>query len=129
MHFLEGLQDKDTASVLRGSYAVLIVEGVVPKRLELSLLPRFGLSRDRWVIFVEGGVVLVKRDRHPGLVLVSRVRKEEDDEFSSFRAGEANRETCLKEDLSYSLEVVVLWLDDDWGESLDGGFEFGGDVG
>ena len=65
MHFLEGLQDKDTASVLRGSYEVLIVEAVVPKRLELSLLPRFGLSRDRWVIFVEGGVILVKTRSSP----------------------------------------------------------------
>ena len=46
--------------MLCGADAVLIVEADVPKRLELSLLPRFGLSCDQWVVFVEGGVVLVK---------------------------------------------------------------------
>ena len=46
VHFLEGVQDEKTASVLRGSDAVLVVEASVPKRLELSLLPRLGLSRD-----------------------------------------------------------------------------------
>ena len=35
----------------------------------------------------------------------------------------------MEEDLSDSLEVVVLWLDDDWGEGLDGGFEFGSNIG
>ena len=69
MHFLEGVQDEDTASVLRGVDAVLIVEAGVPKSLELSLLPRVGLSCDQWVVFVEGRVVLVERDRYPGWFL------------------------------------------------------------
>ena len=90
LHFLEGVQDEETASVLRGSDAVLIVEAGVPKRLDLSLLPRSGLSRDRWFVFIEGGFVLVERDRHPGLVLVSRFGKDEASDFSSFRAVEAN---------------------------------------
>ena len=90
VHFLEGVQDEETASVLCGSDAVFIVEAGVPKRLELLLLPRFGLSCDRWVVFFEGGVVLVGRDLHPGLVLVSRVGKYEAGDFSRFRAGKAN---------------------------------------
>ena len=103
MHLLEGVQDEKTASVFHGSDAVLVVEASVPKRLELSLLPRFGLSRDQWVVLVEGGVVLGKRDRHAGLILVGNVGKDEVDDFSSFRAGEANLETCLDEDLTDSL--------------------------
>ena len=129
MYFLEGMQDEKTASVLRGSYTVLVFKASVPKRLDLSLLPRFGLSRDQWVVLVEGGVVLVERDRHPGLILVGRVGKDEAGDFSCFRAGKENRETRMEEDLSYSSEVVVFGLANDWGEGLDGGFEFGGDVG
>ena len=63
------------------------------------------------------------------MILVSRVKKYEDGDFSSFRAGEANRETCLKEELSYSSEVIALWFAGDWGEDLDGVFEFSGNVG
>ena len=74
------------------------------------------------MIFFEGGVVLVERGRYPGLVLVGRVGKYEAGEFSIFRAGGANQETCLKEDFSYSSEVAILWLADYWGEGLDGGF-------
>ena len=80
-------------------------------------------------MFVEGGVVLVKRYHHPGLILVSRVGKDEAGEFSSFRAVDMNRETFLKEDLLYSLEVVVLYLANNWDEGLNDGFEFGGNVG
>ena len=54
MHFLEGLQNENKASMLRGLDAVLIVEAGVPKRQKLSLLPRFGISCDRWVVFIEG---------------------------------------------------------------------------
>ena len=129
VHCLEGVQDEEASSVLCGSDPVLIVEAGVPKRLELLLLPHFGLSRDQWVVFVEGGVVLVKLYCHPGLVLISRAGKDESCDFSIFQAGKANQETCLKEDLSHSSEVVVLRLDDDWGEGLDYGFKFGGDIG
>ena len=96
--------------MLCGADAVLIIKADVPKRLELLLLPRFGISCYRGVVFGEGGVVLVKRDCYPGLGLVRRVRKYEAGDFSIFRAGEANLETCLKEHFLYSLEVVVLWL-------------------
>ena len=122
MYFLEGMQDEKTASVLRGTDAVLIIEAGVPNRLELSLIPSFGLSCDQGVVFVEGGVVLVEQDRYPGLVLVGRVSKYKASDFFSFRASEANRETFLKEEFVYSSEVVVLPLADDWGEGLDGGF-------
>ena len=129
VHFLEGVQDEEKASVLHGADAVLIIEAVVPKSLELLLLPRFDLSRDRGFVFAEGGVVPVERDRYSRLVLVCRVRKYKAGDFSSFIAGKTNRKTCLKEDFLYSSEVVVLRLADDWGEGLDCGFEFGGDVG
>ena len=84
VNFLEVVQDEETESLLPGADAVLIIEADVPKCLELLFLPRFGLSPDRGVVFVEGGVVLVEQDRYPGLVLVSRVRKYEAGEFSSF---------------------------------------------
>ena len=84
VHFLEGVQDEETKSVLRGVDAALIVKAGVPKRMDLSLLPRFGLSRDRWVVFIKGGVVLAEQDLHPRLVILSRVGKYEAGEFSSF---------------------------------------------
>ena len=115
--------------MLCGADAVLIIKADVPKRLEHSLLTRFGISCYRGVVFVEGGVVLVEQDRYPGLGLVRRVRKYEAGDFSRFRAGEANLETYLKEHFLYSLEVVVLRLADNWGEGLDGGFVLGGHVG
>ena len=70
--------------MLRVADAVLIFKACVPKSLELLLLPRFGLSCDRWVVFVKGGVVLVERGRYPGLVLVGRVSKYEASDFSRF---------------------------------------------
>ena len=90
VYFLEGVQDEETASVICVADTVLIIKAGVPKSLELSLLPRFGLSCYRGVVFVEGGTVLVKRDCYPRLVFVSRIRKYEASEFSSFQAGEAN---------------------------------------
>ena len=110
VHFLKVVQDEKTASMLSGLDAVLVVEASVPKHLGLSLLPRFGLLRDRWAVLVKVGVVLVERDRHPGLILVGRVGKEEAGDFFRFQAFEANRETCLEEDLSESSEVVILGL-------------------
>ena len=107
----------------------MIVEVGVPKRLEIVLLPRFGLSCERWVVFVEGCVFLVKQGCYPRLVLVGRFRKYEANDFYRFRDGKANRETCLQEDFPYSSEAVVLWLANDWGEVLNGGIEFGGDIG
>ena len=91
MYLLKGVYNEETAPMLCGADAVLIVEAGVPKRLELSFLPQFGLSRERWVIFVEGGFFLVERGHYPGLFLVGCVRKYEASDFSSFRAGRANR--------------------------------------
>ena len=84
MHFLKGMQDEKKESMLLGSDAVLVVKAGVPKRLDILLLPRFGLSREQWVVLVEGGVVLVKQDCHPKLILVGRVGKDEAGEFSRF---------------------------------------------
>ena len=46
MYLLEGVKDEETASVICGADAVLVVKAGVPKRLELLLLPCFGVSRD-----------------------------------------------------------------------------------
>ena len=46
VHFLEGVQYEKKESVISGSDAVLVVEASVTKRLELSLLPRVGISHD-----------------------------------------------------------------------------------
>ena len=129
VHFLEGVQDEETVYMLGGADAVLMIKKGVPKRREFLLLPRFGLSHDQGVVFVEGGVVLVEQYRYPRLVLLGRVRKYEAGDFSRFQDGEANRETCLKEDFSYSSEVVILRLANNWGEGLNGSFGFGGEVG
>ena len=128
MYLLEGVQDEETESLICGADAVSVVNTGAPKRLEFTLIPRFGLSRDRWVVFVEGGIVLVKRGRYPWFVLVGRVRKYEAGDFYSFRYGEADRETFFKEYCPYSSEVVVLWLAKDFGGGLDGGSEFGSNV-
>ena len=55
VYLLKGVKDEETASVLGGADAVLVVKAGVPKRLELPLLPRFGLYGDQWVVFVKGG--------------------------------------------------------------------------
>ena len=90
MNFLKGVEDEKTASVLCGSDAVLVFEASVIKFLEILLLPRFGISRDRWVVLFEWGVVLVKGYRQPGLILVGRVRKDEAGLFQlSSRQGES----------------------------------------
>ena len=115
--------------MLRGADAVLVVKAGLPKRLELSLLPCFGISRDQWVIFVEGGVILVEQGRYPWLVLVCLIGKYEAGDFSRSQASKENQETCFQEYFLYSSEVIVLRLANDWGEGLDGGFKFGGDVG
>ena len=74
VYLLKGVKDEETASVLGGVDAVFVVESDVPKCLELLLFPRFGLSGDHWVVFVEGGIIFVERIRYPRLVLVGRVR-------------------------------------------------------
>ena len=125
---LKVVKDKDTASVLGGADTVLVIKAGVPKNLELPLFPHLSLSGDRWVVFVEGDIVLVKQCHHSWLVLVGRIGEYEAGEFAGFRTGKADQETRLKEELSYSSEVVVLWLDVDGGEGINGGFEFGGDV-
>ena len=95
MYLLKVTKDEDTASMLCGADVVLVVEAGVPNRLELPLLPRLGISPDLWVVFVEGGIVLAEKGRYPGLVLVGRFRKYEAGDFSRFRSGEADQETCL----------------------------------
>ena len=72
VNFLEGVEDENTASVLHVAGAVLVFEASVPKRLEISLLPRFGILHDLWVVLIEGGVVLGERDCHHGLILLGR---------------------------------------------------------
>ena len=47
VHFLEGVQDENTASMLRGLVAVLVFKASIPKLLELLLLPSFGTLRDQ----------------------------------------------------------------------------------
>ena len=59
MYLLEGVEDEETASGVGGTYAVLIVEAGFPKRMEFSLLPRFGIFGDRWIVLFEGSGVLV----------------------------------------------------------------------
>ena len=46
MYLLKGMDDEETASVLGGADAVLVVEAVFTKRLEFLLLPRFGIFGD-----------------------------------------------------------------------------------
>ena len=65
MYLLEGVEDEDMASVLGGVNAVLAFEAGVPKRLEFFFLPRFSIFGDFWIVFVKGGIVLVKRFRYP----------------------------------------------------------------
>ena len=59
MYLLEGVEDEETASVVGGTYVVLIVEAGFPKSLEFSLLPRFGIFGDRCIVLFEGSGVLV----------------------------------------------------------------------
>ena len=84
MYLLKGVKDEETASVLCGADGVLVVEACVPKRLDILLLPRFDISREKWVVFVKGVIILVERGRYPWLVLVCRVRKYKAGDFYSF---------------------------------------------
>ena len=43
---LKGVEDENTEFVLRGLDVVLVLEASVPKRLELLLLPHFGILCD-----------------------------------------------------------------------------------
>ena len=89
------MKNEETAYVIRGADAVLVVEAGVPKRLKLLLLQRFGRFCDRWVVFVKGGIVLIKRGHLPWLVLVSRVGKYEAGDFSIFEpARRVERHVC-----------------------------------
>ena len=89
------MKDEETASVLGGADAVLVIEEGVPKRLELLLLTCFGLYGDIWVVFVKGGIFLIERCRYPRLVLVGRVGEYKAGEFSGFRTFKADQETRL----------------------------------
>ena len=84
MYLLEGVKDEETESVLGGADAVLFVKAGVPKLLELPLFPKFGLSGDGWVVFVEEGSILVKRSCYPRLILVGRVGEKKAGDFSGF---------------------------------------------
>ena len=65
MYLVEGVEDGKTASVLGGADKVLVFKAGVSKCLEFSLLPLFGIFGDFWIVFVKGGIVLVKRFRYP----------------------------------------------------------------
>ena len=125
---LEDVDNEEPASVLGGMDAVLVVKAGVPERLDFSLFPRFGVSDDQWIVFVEGIIVLVEQCRYPRLILVDHIRENKTGDFYGFRTGKADQETRLEEDFLDSSKVVVLWLADDWGESLNGGLGFGGYV-
>ena len=92
------MDDEETASVLGGAYAVLVIEAGVPKCPEVSLFPCFGLSSDHWVVFVKGGIVLVKQCRYLRFILVGRGGEYKTVEFDGFRVGEVDRETRLEEE-------------------------------
>ena len=47
VYLLKGVKGEDTESVLGGVDAVLVVKEGVPKRLDIPLIPRFGLSGDQ----------------------------------------------------------------------------------
>ena len=128
MYLLEGVEDKEMLSVIGGVDAVLVVEAGFPKCLEFLLLPHFGIFGDRWIVFVEGGLVLVERLRCPWLMFVGCIGEDKACDFACFRTGEANLETRLKEDFINSSKAVVLWLANDGVEGLDGGFPFCGDI-
>ena len=59
MYLLKGVEDEETASVLRGADAVLVFEAGVSKRLDFSFLTHFGIFGDRWIVLFEGSGVLV----------------------------------------------------------------------
>ena len=95
MYLLKRMKDEDTASVLGGADAVLVIEVGVPKHLELLLLTCFGLYGDSWAVFVKGGIFLIKRCRFPRLVLVGSVGEYKAGDFSGFRTFKADQETRL----------------------------------
>ena len=128
MYLFKGVEDEETASVLGGADTVLVVETDFPKRLEFLLIPRFGIFGDLWIIFIEGGVVLVEKLRHPWLIFLGCIGEDKASGFTCFRTGEADLETRLKEEFLDSSKVVVLWLANEGVEGLDGGFIFCGDV-
>ena len=65
VYLLEGVEDEETASVIGGADVVLVFEAGATKRLDFLLLPHFGIFGDRWIIFVEGRIVLVELFRYP----------------------------------------------------------------
>ena len=69
MFLFEGVEDKYMESVLDGADTVLVFEAGVPKSMEFLLIPRLGIFSDRWIIFIDVGIVLVKRSRYPWLIL------------------------------------------------------------
>ena len=46
MCLLEGVEDEETASVLGGADAVLVLEAGVPKLLDILLISHFGIFGD-----------------------------------------------------------------------------------
>ena len=91
VYLLEGVKDEETASMLGGADVYLVVKVSVPKRLEFPLFPCFSLFGDRWVVFVEGGIVVVKQSRYPRFVLVGRVGEYKAGDFYSCRSGKADQ--------------------------------------
>ena len=128
MYLLGVVEGEEMVSVLGGVDAVLVVEAGFPKRLGFSLLPRFGIFGDHLIIFVKGGIVLVRRCRYPWLIFVGRIGEDKASDFACFRTDEADRETRLEENVFDSSKVVVLWLADNGVEGLNVGFKFCGYV-
>ena len=93
--------------VLGGADKLLVVKSGVPKQLGLMLLPRFRLSGDQWVVFFEGGIVLVKRSRYPWLVFVDHIGEYKAGYFAIFQYSRADRDTRPEEEFLYFLEVIV----------------------
>ena len=87
MEPLKGAEDGDPKSVLGDADTVLIIEGGVKERLDFSLLPRFGISGDIWIIFIEGGIVLIEQCRYPRSILVGRIGEDEAGKFPGFQTG------------------------------------------
>ena len=60
MDLLEGVEHEEPASMLGGADEVLVIKAGVPKRLEFSLLSRFGIFGCLRTVLVEGGIFLVE---------------------------------------------------------------------
>ena len=84
MYLVEGVEDGKTASVLGGADKVLVFKAGVSKCLEFSLLPRFGIFGDHWIVSVKGSIVLIEQCHYPWSIFVGRIGEDETDDFACF---------------------------------------------